>query len=83
MSKINKETILKGSSNEHNLIGEFNSKRTGQLTEITVNNECRLIHEKDGKFAEHGTLVIQKGKYEKTNQVEYNPLTQQTTNIWD
>lgn len=81
MSKINKQTILKGSSNEHNLIGNFSSKTSNQITNITVKQECKLIHEKDNQFAEHGTLIIPVGNYEVTNQVEYNPLTQETSAI--
>ena len=82
---MNKQTILEGSSNQHNLVGDFKiiNNKSDNLTTKLIVIEAKLIHEKDNKYAEHGTLNIPKGEYEITNQVEFNPLTNNTSFIWD
>jgi hypothetical protein len=83
----NKYILLKGEGvNQHTLYGDFivEENKDNEFVDIIVEKKSKLVHEKpNGDFAEHNTLIVEAGEWRMGKQVEYNPLTQKITKIWD
>lgn len=80
---MNKKTLLlKGSTNQHVLIGEHKNDVNG---DIIVEKPNVIKHETpDGNFSnEHKTLPISVGVWRNGQQSEYNPFTNTIGRIWD
>lgn len=83
--KDGKITLLKGEgAHQHTLYGRFEVKKDfTDFTEVDV-LECQLKHElPNGTFGEHNTLNVERGEWVMGKQVEYNPLSQKVTRVWD
>lgn len=81
----NQKTILRGSSNQHTLHGDFSveSDKT-EFGKIVVNKDSVLRHEQpDGSFGEHNTLKVEQGEWVMGKQVEYNPFKRTVSQVWD
>ena len=85
MKKKTKHTLLKGEgTNQHTLYGNFQITENGDFTEVAVKQESNLQHEEpNGKFAEHNTLIVDKGKWVMGKQVEFNPFENTISRVWD
>ena len=86
MKKKNKHTLLKGEGiNQHTLYGDFKIGDETDFMVVEVTKESLLKHEQpSGAFSnEHQTLKIEKGDWVMGKQVEYNPLSQKVTRVWD
>jgi len=79
--KQNREVLLMGEgTNQHTLYGEFSNNQG----EILVADDSQLRHETPNQnFAEHNTLVVDRGRWILGRQVEYNPLDNKVTRVWD
>lgn len=79
--KQNREVLLMGEgANQHTLYGEFSNDQG----EILVAKNSQLRHETPSQnFAEHNTLVVDRGRWILGRQVEYNPLDRSVTRVWD
>jgi hypothetical protein len=85
MKKMNRVIILKGEGvNEHVLEGNFTVESGTKGEMYVVDNKGLLVHQTPGgKFGDHHTLPIGKGKWVRGNQVEFNPMDDSISNIWD
>ena len=76
--------------------GEHVSATTGQMIKHVLNSKDGIEYEKDGdtiKFMlegmgilthdEHDRMVFEKGTYRSYNQVEFNPLDQTISRVFD
>jgi len=81
---MKKHTLLKGEGvNQHTLYGNFDVQEF-ETTHINVKSISHLKHEEpDGSYAEHNTLVVDKGEWVQGRQVEFNPFEREITQIWD
>ena len=81
-----KQTLLLGEGkNQHTLYGDFDIEpKAKDFAELTVNRTSKLQHEEpNGRFAEHNTLVVEKGDWVMGQQVEYNPFKGSISRVWD
>lgn len=85
MKKTNKVVILKGEgTNEHVLEGDFKVETSDRGDTYVVNKQGKLVHQTPaGKFGDHHTLPVSKGKWVRGTQVEFNPMDSSISNIWD
>jgi len=83
--KKKKQTILKGSSNQHTLYGEIEmANKPTDFAEVNVLKETILRHEQsNGSFGEHNALIVDKGEWVMGKQVEYNPFKKTISQVWD
>lgn len=83
---LKKHILLKGEGiNQHTLYGNFTIEENANLyAELSLNKNGVLKHETPtGEFAEHKSLLIEKGNWVMGRQVEYNPFSQEISRIWD
>lgn len=84
--KKNKHVILVGEGiHQHVLHGNFKiDVDANEFSTLVVTSQCELKHETpSGSFAEHNTLIIDKGNWVMGKQVEYNPFTREVSMVWD
>ena len=84
--KKNKHVMLFGEgSHLHMLHGDFKiDVDAKEFSTLVVTKDCELRHETpSGSFAEHNTLIIDKGNWAMGKQVEFNPFTREVSNVFD
>lgn len=82
----NRQTLLLGEGkNQHTLYGDFAIEpKAKDFAELTVYSDSRLQHEEPNrKFAEHNTLLVEKGDWVMGQQVEFNPFKGNISRVWD
>lgn len=86
MKKQKRKVVLLGEGiHQHTLYGEFTTDEgTSDFATVTVEKPTELRHESPTRhFAEHETLILDKGKWVQGLQVEYNPFDQKVSRVWD
>lgn len=86
MKNQTKKVMLVGEGiHQHTLYGNFQiEENVLDFAPVKVIEDSELRHEKPtGEFAEHNTLIIEKGDWVMGKQVEYNPFSQKIERIWD
>lgn len=85
--KNNKKIVLKGEgANQHVLHGNFDILQDEEELLVLKLIEDSLLKHEDiiGNWSdEHKILVQEKGTWVLAKQVEFNPLTQDETRVWD
>jgi hypothetical protein len=85
--KAVKHMLMKGSgANHHSLHGVVDIPEHGEneFYALTVQEDAHLKHETPtGEFAEHNTLLVEKGEWFMGKQVEFNPFDNTVVRIWD